>query len=65
MSNGKFEVGPVSNYPHILAYIPGVRLEYELQPEHGAVQKEPVPSMSYLVVAARTNAGLAPTTILS
>ena len=43
--NGKIEVEPVSNYPHKLVEIPGVRLESNLQPENGAVQEEPVPLM--------------------
>ena len=65
MSNGKVEVEPVINYPHIPAEIPGVRLESDLQPENGAVQDKPVPSMSHLAAAARVNAGLAPTKIAS
>ena len=52
-------------YPHIPAEIPGVQLESDLQPENGAVQNEPVPSMSHLAAAARANAGLAPTIMAS
>ena len=65
MSNSKVEVEPMSNYPHIPAEIPGVRLESDLQPENIAVQNKPVLSMSHLAAAAHTNAGLTPTIMAS
>ena len=36
-----------------------------VQPDNGAVQAPPVPSMSYIAAAVRANAGLAPTTGVS
>ena len=36
-----------------------------VQPDTGAVQAPPVPSMSYITAAARANAGLAPTSGVS
>ena len=36
-----------------------------VQPDTGAVEAPPVPTMSYLAAAARANAGLAPTTGVS
>ena len=61
VSDGKVEVEPVNAYPHIPAEIPGVLMEYDLQPDEGAVQENPIPNMSYLAAAAHANAGLAPT----
>ena len=40
-------------------------MESDLQPENGAVQAEPIPSMLYLATATRANAGLAPSTMVS
>ena len=45
---------------HIPAEITGVRMEAHVQPDIGAIQAPPVPTMSYLAAAARANAGLAP-----
>ena len=46
MSDGKFEVEPVNAYPHIPAEIPGVLMEYDLQPDEGAVQVTTIPTIS-------------------
>ena len=51
----------MNEYPHIPEKIPGLLMEYDLQPDEGAVQANPIPTMSYMDVAARANAGLAPT----
>ena len=40
VSDGKVEVEPVNAYPHIPAEIPGVLMEYNLQPDEGAVQEK-------------------------
>ena len=65
VSDGKVEIKPVNVYPNIPAEIPGVLLEYEFQPDEGVVQANTIPTMSYLAAAAWTNAGLAPTTLVS
>ena len=61
VSDGKVEIKPVNEYPHIPAEIPGMLLESYLQPDEGAVQVNPIPTMSYIVAPARENSGLAPT----
>ena len=43
----------------------GVRMTSHVQPDTGAVEVPPVPTMSYLAAAARANAGLAHTTGVS
>ena len=50
VSDGKVEVEPVRNYPHIPAEIPGVRLESDLQPENGAVSWIPNALLEFLPV---------------
>ena len=59
LSDGKVEVKPVNAYPHIPAEIPGAIMKYDLQPGEGAVQANPIPTMSYMTAAAWANAGLA------
>ena len=49
----------------IPAEIPGVSTEAHLQPDIGDIQAPPVPTMSYLAAAARSNAGLSPSTEVS
>ena len=61
MSDGKIEIKPVSAYPHIPEYIPVVLLEYDLPPDEGAVQANPISTMSYLATTSQGNASLAPT----
>ena len=63
--NGKVKEELVSQFTHIPAEIPGVSMATHVQPDSGAVQAPPVPSMLYIAVAARENAGLAPTTGMS
>ena len=65
VSDGKVEVAPVDAYPHIPAEISGVPIEYDLQPDEGNVQENPIPTMSYLSAADRANSGLASTPGLS
>ena len=40
-------------------------MEVHVQPEIGAIQAPPVPTMSYLDASARTNVGLDPSTEVS
>ena len=61
VSDVKVEIKPVNAYSHITLEIPGVFLEYDLQPDEGAVQENPISTMSYLAAAAWENAGLATT----
>ena len=63
--SGKVEEEHISKFSHIPAEIPGVRMEAHVQPDVGAIQAPPVPTMSYLAAAARANAGLPPTTGVS
>ena len=65
VDDGKVEEELVSKFTHIPAEIPGVRMAAHVQPDTGAIQAPPVPSMPYIVAAARANAGLAPTTGVS
>ena len=65
LEDGKVEEELVSPFTHIPAEIPGVRMVAHVKPNTGAVKAPPVPTMSYLAVAARENAGLAPTTGVS
>ena len=65
MGNGKVEEELVSQFTHIPAEIPGVRMAAHVQPDTGAVEAPPVPTMSYLAAAAMANGGLAPTTGVS
>ena len=65
MEDGKVEEELVSPFTHIPAEIPGVCMAAHVQPDTGAVEAPPVPTMSYLAAAARANAGLAPTTGVS
>ena len=62
LGDGKVEEELVSQFTHIPAEIPGVRMAAHVQPDTGAVEAPPVPIMSYLAAAARANAGLAQTT---
>ena len=52
VSNGKVEIKPVNEYPHIPTEVPGVLLESELHPDEGTVQANPIPTMLYLDAAA-------------
>ena len=63
--DGKVEEELVSQFTHIPAEMSGVRMSAHVQPDTGAVEAPPVPTMSYLAVATRANAGLAPTTEVS
>ena len=65
VTEGKVDNERVSQHMHILAEIPGVRMQAHVQPAIGAIQAPPVPTMSYLVAAARANAVLAPSTEVS
>ena len=65
LGDGKVEEELVSQFTHIPAAISGVCMAAHVQPNSGAVEAPPVPTMSYLVAAARANAGLAPTTVVS
>ena len=51
----------MNEYPHIPAEIPVVLMESDLQPDEGAVQANPIPTMSYMSAAARADAVLAST----
>ena len=62
LGNGKVEEELVSQLTHIPAEISEVRMAAHVQPDTGAVEAPPVPTMWYLAAAARENAGLAPTT---
>ena len=64
VSEGKVEATHREFYPHIPAEIPGVRLESDLRPDEGTVQRSPVPSMSRIAAAARANSGFPPTTMV-
>ena len=59
--DGKVEVEPINEYPHIPVDISGVPIEYDLHPDEGDVQANPIPTISYLTADSRTNAGLAQT----
>ena len=63
--NGKVEEELVSPFTEIPAEILGVRLETHAQPDTGAIQAPPVPTMSDIAKIASANAGLAPTTGVS
>ena len=65
LNDGKVEEELVSKFTHIPAEIPGVRMTSHVQPNTGAIQAPPVPSMSYIAMAARAIAGLAPTSRVS
>ena len=65
LEDGKVEEELVSPFTHIPAEIRGVRMATHVQPDTGAVEAPPVPTMSYLAAAARENASLAPTTGVS
>ena len=65
MGNGKSEDEIVSQFTHIPADIPGVRMVAHVQPDTGTVEAPPVPIMLYLAAAAQANDGLAPTTGVS
>ena len=65
LGNGKVEEELVSQFTHIPAEIPGVRMAAHVKSDTGAVEAPPVPTMSYLAAAVRANAGLAPTTGVS
>ena len=65
MGDGNVEEELVSQFTHIPAEIPGVRMSAHVKPDTGAVEAPPVPTMSYLATAARANAGLARTTGVS
>ena len=65
VSESKVEVEPEEVYPNIPAEIPGVRFKSNMLPNNRAVQQEPVPLMSKIAAAARANAGLPPTTMVS
>ena len=58
LGNGKVEEELVTQFTHIPAEIPGVRMAAHVKPDTGAVEAPPVPTMSYLAAAARANAGL-------
>ena len=47
MVDGKVEEELVSPFTHIPAEIPGVRMAAHVQPDTGAVEAPPVPTMSY------------------
>ena len=49
----------MNTYTHIPAEIPGVLLESDLQPDEGAIQANPIPTMLYLAADARENYDLA------
>ena len=65
MGDGKVEEELVSQFTHIPAEIPGVRMAAQVQPDTGTVEAPLVPTMLYLAAAARANAGLALTTGVS
>ena len=65
MGHGKVEEELVSQFTHISAKIPGVRMSAHVQPDTGAVEAPPVPTMLYLAAAERANTRLAPTTGVS
>ena len=65
MGDGKVEKELVSQFTHIPAEIPGVRMAAHVQPDTGAVEAPPVPNMSYLAAAVRANTRLPPTTGVS
>ena len=65
MGDGKVEEELVSQFTHIPAEIPGVRMAAHVKLDTGDVEEPLVPTMSYLTVATRANAGLAPTTGVS
>ena len=57
LGNGKVEEELVSQFTHIPVEISGVRMAAHVQPDTGAVEAPPVPTMSYLAAAANANAG--------
>ena len=59
VSDGKVEVKPVNAYPPIYAEIPGVLIEYDLNPDKGAVQANHIPTIPCMAAATRVNACLA------
>ena len=65
VTEGKVDSERVSQHMHIPAEIPGVRMEAHVQPGIGAIQAPPVPTISDLAAAARTNSGLDPSTEVS
>ena len=65
MGDNKVEDNHVSKYPHIPDEIPGAHMEAHIQPDDGAVQASPVPTMTYLAAVDQINADLAPTTGMS
>ena len=65
LGDDKVEEELVSQFTHIPAEIPGVCMTAHVQPDTGAVEAPPVPTMLYLAAAARANTGLAPTTGVS
>ena len=62
VTEGEVDSERVSQHMHIPAEISGVRMEAHVQPDIGDIQAPPVTTMYYLTAAARTNAGLAPST---
>ena len=58
LGDGKVVEELVSQFTHIPAEIPGARMSIHAQPDTGAVQAPPVPSMSYIAAAAREMLGL-------
>ena len=65
LGDSKVEEELVSQFTHIPAKIPGVRMAAHVKPDTGAVEAPPVLTMSYLAAAMRANAGLASTTGVS
>ena len=65
VTEGKVDSECVSQHMHIPAEIPVVRMEAHVQPDIGAIQAPPVPTMSYLDAAAHANSGLATSTEVS
>ena len=65
VTEGKVDSERVSQHMHIPAEIPGVRMEAHVQPDIGDIQAPPVPTISYLAAAARSNSVLATSTEVS
>ena len=62
---GKVDSERVSQHMHIPAEITGVCMEAQVQPDIGAIQAPPVPTMSHLAAASSANSGLSPYTEVS
>ena len=65
VTKGKVDSERLSQHMHIPAEIPEVRMEAHVQPDIGAIQAPPAPTMSYLSAAARAIDGLAQSTEVS